>query len=80
MGADGGAGAGIARFGLTLPTLLDVVHAIHVERVTQQVLAVISAGGQVSLQDALDDFDKALNDDPAVRSERDELLEALGVR
>lgn len=40
-----------------------MVHAIHVERMTQQALAVMTAGAGVSVQEVLDDFDRALNED-----------------
>lgn len=41
-----------------------MVHAIHVERLTQQAVAAMASGAQVVVQDVLDNFETALHDDP----------------
>jgi len=58
-----------------------VVHAIHVERVTQQALAAMARGADLSVQDVLDDFETALHDDPmaGLDPEMADLRRSLGV-
>lgn len=67
---------------MTLPDLLDLAYTLAVERVEKHVLAVIAAGGDVQLLEALAALDADLNA-PLVRldisPEQAELRRVLGV-
>ncbi len=57
------------------------MHVILLDQLRGHVLAVVAAGGEVDLEEVLEDFETRLNEEPSeVNWERQQLLADLGIR
>ena len=57
------------------------MHVILLDQLRGHVLAVVAAGGEVDLEEVLEDFETRLNEKPAEENwERQQLLADLGIK